>query len=76
MKRVTIEFSDAAYKVLDKLEKKHGADKGIILKTALSVFMVVYDEQENGSVIEMANKKKNYRKEMERMVDLLSKDGG
>ena len=64
MRRLTIEFTDDAYNVLLELSQKMGNSKKEAIKKALSLLKIAIDEQEQGSTLEFANKKKDYRKEV------------
>ena len=64
MRRLTIEFSDEAYNVLLELSQKMGNSKKEAIKKALSLLKIAIDEQKEGSTLEFANKKKDYRKEV------------
>ena len=64
MRRLTLEFNDESYKLLEGLAKEMGNSKKEAIKKALSLLKIAIDEQKQGSTIEFANKKDNYRKEV------------
>jgi len=64
MRRLTLEFNDVSYNLLEGLAKEMGNSKKEAIKKALSLLKIAIDEQKQGSTIEFSNKKDNYRKEV------------
>lgn len=64
MPRLTVEFSDDAYSLLEELAKEMGNSKKEVIRKSLSLLKIAIDEQKRGSTLEFANKKNNYRKEV------------
>lgn len=64
MKRLTVEFSDEAYGVLEAISKDLGNSKKEAIKKAISLLYLTINEQKQGSTLEFANKKMDYRKEV------------
>ncbi len=64
MPRLTVEFTDEAYKLLEKIAEEMGNSKKEAIKRAISLLGLAIEEQKNGSVLEFANEKKNYRREI------------
>jgi hypothetical protein len=63
-RRLTLEFNDQSYNLLEALSKEMGNSKKEAIKKALSLLKIAIDEQKQGSILEFANKKKDYRKEV------------
>jgi hypothetical protein len=64
MRRLTLEFSDQSYNLLEALSKEMGNSKKEAIRKALSLLKIAIEEQKQGSTLEFANKKKDYRKEV------------
>lgn len=64
MRRLTLEFNEQSYNLLEELARDMGNSKKEAIKKALSLLKIAIDEQKQGSTLEFANKKKNYRKEV------------
>ncbi len=64
MRRLTVEFSDESYSILEALAKEMGNSKKEAIKKALSLLKITIEEQKKGSTLEFANKEKDYRKEV------------
>ena len=64
MRRLTLEFNEESYNLLEGLAKEMGNSKKEAIKKALSLLKIAIDEQKQGSTLEFANKKDNYRKEV------------
>ena len=64
MRRLTLEFNDESYNLLERLAKEMGNSKKEAIKKALSLLKIAIDEQKQGSTLEFANKNDNYRKEV------------
>lgn len=64
MRRLTLEFNEESYKLLEGLAKEMGNSKKEAIKKALSLLKIAIDEQKMGSKLEFFNKKGNYIKEV------------
>lgn len=64
MPRLTVEFSDDAYNLLEELAKEMGNSKKEAIRKSLSLLKIAIDEQRQGSSLEFTNEKRNYRKEV------------
>jgi hypothetical protein len=64
MRRLTLEFNDESYRLLEGLATEMGNSKKEAIKKALSLLKIAIEEQKQGSTLEFANKSKNYRKEV------------
>ncbi len=64
MRRLTVEFNDESYIILEELAREMGNSKKEAIKKALSLLKIAIEEQKQGSTLEFANKEKNYRKEV------------
>ncbi len=64
MRRLTVEFSDESYNLLEEVAKEMGNSKKEAIRKALSLLKIAIDEQKKGSTVEFANKKLDYRKEV------------
>lgn len=64
MRRVTVEFSDDSYQLLEELASVMDNSKKEAIRKSLSLLKLVVEEQQKGSSVEFANKKLNYRKEV------------
>jgi hypothetical protein len=64
MPRITLDFNDQAYNLLESLAKEMGNSKKEAIKKSLSLLKIAIDEQKQGSTMEFANKKLDYRKEV------------
>lgn len=68
MRRLTVEFNDESYNLLEGLSKELGNSKKEAVKKALSLLRIAIDEQKQGSTLEFTNKKLDYRKEVALLV--------
>lgn len=68
MRRLTVEFSDESYRLLEELAQEMDNSKREAIKKALSFLKIAIDEQKKGSTVEFSNKKLDYRKEVALLI--------
>ena len=51
MPRLNVDFNDQAYEVLEDLRNRTGRTKAELLRTALALLKIAYDEQEQGRAL-------------------------
>jgi len=59
MTRLNVSFSDEAYKTLTEISKETNQSKAEVLRTALALLKVAYDEERKGWVVGAFDSKSN-----------------